>query len=51
MAANPTPIKALLSKLGLIENQVRRPLTELDEVARLELLECLEKVKRKIENV
>lgn len=50
MAPNPTPIKALLSKLGLIENQVRRPLTELDEVARLELLECLEKVKRKIEN-
>ena len=51
MAPNPTPIKALLSKLGLIENQVRRPLTELDEVARLELLECLEKVKRKIENI
>ena len=48
MAPNPTPIKALLSKLGLIENQVRRPLTELDEVARLELLECLEKVKEKL---
>ncbi len=51
MAPNPTPIKALLSKLGLIENQVRRPLVELDEVARLELLECLEKVKRKIDNI
>jgi len=45
MAPNPTPIKALLSKLGVLENYVRRPLVELDEQARLELLECLNKVK------
>ena len=51
MAPNPTPIKALLSKLGIIENYVRRPLVELDEQARLELLECLNKVLSKIENL
>lgn len=48
MAPNPTPIKALLSKLGVIKNFVRRPLIELDEVERLELLECLCKVKEQI---
>ena len=41
MAPNPTPIKALLSKLEVIQNYVRRPLVELDEKARLELLEVL----------
>lgn len=41
MAPNPTPIKALLSKLDIIQNYVRRPLVELDEQDRLELLECL----------
>ena len=46
MAPNPIPIKALLSKLGLIQNVVRRPLVELGEQERLELLECLEKVKK-----
>ncbi|MBR2069190.1 MAG: 4-hydroxy-tetrahydrodipicolinate synthase [Candidatus Gastranaerophilales bacterium] len=51
MAPNPTPIKALLSKLGIIENQVRRPLVELDEQARLELLETLQKVLRKTSNI
>ena len=49
MAPNPTPIKALLSKLGLIQNYVRRPLVELDEKARLELLETLNELKRRIE--
>ncbi len=48
MAPNPTPIKALLSKLNIIQNYVRRPLMELDEVERLELLECLCKVKEQI---
>ena len=51
MAPNPTPIKALLSKLGILENNVRRPLVELDEQARLELLECLNKVLSKTENI
>ena len=41
MAPNPTPVKALLSKLEVIQNYVRRPLVELDEKARLELLEVL----------
>ena len=48
MAPNPTPIKALLSKLGLLENNVRRPLVELDEKARLELVETLNEAKRKL---
>ena len=48
MAPNPTPIKALLSKLDVIQNQVRRPLVELDEQERLELLECLCLAKEKI---
>lgn len=50
MAPNPTPIKALLSKLGLIGNYVRRPLVELDEQSRLELLETLNELKAKIDN-
>ena len=50
MAPNPTPIKALLSKLGIIENYVRRPLVELDEKDRLELLECLNMTLSKLEN-
>lgn len=48
IAPNPTPIKALLSKLDLIENSARRPLVELDEQERLELSECLNKVFRKL---
>ena len=47
MAPNPTPIKALLSKMGVIENYVRRPLVELDEQDRLELLEVLNAVTEK----
>ncbi len=49
MAPNPTPIKALLSKLDVIENYVRRPLIELDEKDRLELLECLKKIQERTE--
>ena len=48
MAPNPTPIKALLSKYDIVQNFVRRPLVEVDEQARLELAECLEKVLNKI---
>ncbi len=51
MAPNPTPVKALLSKLGILENVVRRPLVELDEQARLELADCLNKVLSKTENI
>ena len=47
MAPNPTPIKALLSKLGVLSNNVRRPLVELDEQDRLELLEVLNSVREK----
>ncbi len=50
IAPNPTPIKALLSKLDLLENYVRRPLVELDEKLRLELSECLDCVLSTIEN-
>ncbi|MBR1617053.1 4-hydroxy-tetrahydrodipicolinate synthase [bacterium] len=50
VAPNPTPIKALLSKLGLIENYVRRPLVEVDEQIRLELLEILNEIRAKTEN-
>lgn len=50
-APNPTPIKALLSKMGLIENHVRRPLVEVDEQTRLELEDCLKCIKDKIENI
>lgn len=50
MAPNPTPIKALLSKMGIIENYVRRPLVELNEDNRLELLETLNKAMNKINN-
>lgn len=48
MAPNPTPIKALLSKLNVLQNYVRRPLVELDEQDRLELLECLNSVLSKV---
>lgn len=48
MAPNPTPIKALLSKLDVLENYVRRPLVELDEQSRLELLDCLKELQKKI---
>ncbi len=47
-APNPTPIKALLSKLDLIDNNVRSPLVELNEEDRLELLEVLNCVYKKL---
>ena len=51
MAPNPTPVKALLSKLEVIQNYVRRPLVELDEQDRLDLVECLMDVKQKINQI
>lgn len=48
MAPNPTPVKALLSKMDIIQNYVRRPLVELDEQDRLSLAECLNGVLAKI---
>lgn len=44
MAPNPIPVKAVLSKLGIMENYVRRPLVELNEVERAELYDCLNSV-------
>ena len=49
MAPNPVPIKALLSKMGLMQNFVRRPLVGLGEQERLELLECLNSIKQSTE--
>lgn len=51
MAPNPIPIKALLSRTGLIENSVRLPLVELDEQSRLELEDYLKDALAKIENL
>jgi len=48
ISPNPTPIKALLSKMGIIENYVRRPLVEVGEQQRLELTECLEALKNQM---
>ena len=41
MAPNPVPVKAVLSRLKIIENYVRRPLVELDDDERQELLAVL----------
>ena len=42
MAPNPVPIKECLSKIGIVENYVRRPLVELDSDERKELYSVLE---------
>lgn len=44
MAPNPVPVKAALSKMKLIENYVRRPLFELNEIERGELFDVLNQV-------
>lgn len=44
MAPNPVPVKAVLSRLKMIENYVRRPLVELNEVERAELFDVLNEV-------
>ena len=48
MAPNPVPVKAVLSKLRLIENYVRRPLVELNEIERGELFDVLNSVLESI---
>ena len=48
MAPNPVPVKAALAHLGLIEDYVRRPLVELDEVQKAQLFKVLEDVKSEL---
>ncbi len=48
MAPNPVPVKAALSKLKMIENYVRRPLVELNEIERAELFDVLNEVLESI---
>ena len=48
MAPNPVPVKAVLSRLKLIENYVRRPLVELNEMERAELFDVLNNVLESI---
>lgn len=50
MAPNPVPVKAVLSRLKLIENYVRRPLFELNEIERSELFDCLNEVLETLKN-
>ena len=50
MAPNPVPVKAVLSRLKLIENYVRRPLFELNELERSELFDCLSSVLDALKN-
>lgn len=42
MAPNPIPVKECLTKMGITDNYVRRPLVELDEKERNELYSVLE---------
>ena len=48
MAPNPVPVKAVLSKLKMIENFVRSPLVELNEMERAELFDVLNSVLESI---
>ena len=50
MAPNPVPVKAVLSRLKMIENYVRRPLFELTELERSELFDVLNKVLENLKN-
>ncbi len=50
MAPNPIPLKAVLSRLKLVENYVRRPLVELNEIERQELFEVLACVQKSLED-
>ncbi len=49
MAPNPVPVKAVLSRLKMIENYVRRPLVELNEMERAELFDVLNEVLKSID--
>ena len=42
MAPNPIPVKECLNKMGIIQNYVRRPLVELDELEKQDLYSILE---------
>lgn len=44
MAPNPVPVKAVLSKLNMFKDYVRRPLVELNEADRKELFKVLDEV-------
>lgn len=48
MAPNPVPVKAVLSRLKMLENYVRRPLVELNEMERAELFDVLNEVLKSI---
>jgi 4-hydroxy-tetrahydrodipicolinate synthase len=50
MAPNPVPVKAALSRMKMIENFVRRPLFELNEIERAELFEVLNKVQDQLKS-
>ncbi len=50
MAPNPTPIKGLLSKMGIVENIVRRPLVEVNEAQVLELYDLLDVIEKQLNN-
>lgn len=50
IAPNPVPLKAVLSRLKMIENYVRRPLVELGEFERQELFDVLSEVQKSISN-
>ena len=43
--SNPIPVKWMLTKMGMIENSIRLPLTELDETYHDEILSELNKLK------
>ncbi len=48
MAPNPVPVKAALSHIGLIQDYVRRPLVELDDIQKAELFDVLDSVKSEL---
>lgn len=48
MAPNPVPVKAALAHINLIEDYVRRPLVELDDMQKTELFAVLDSVKAEL---
>ena len=50
MAPNPVPVKAALSRKGLIEEFVRKPLVTLDAEEKLELFSVLDKIETEDDN-
>lgn len=45
MAPNPVPVKSALAKIGVIEDFVRRPLVELDDLQKKELYSTLDGIE------